>query len=106
LFNCSRGNFAARYGGKEFVVVILGTSIDETIKGGEDIRSAVEELRIPSGVGNKDTYLTISVRINSVIPLEQMSSDELVRSANFALYQAKTSGRKMVKVYNKVVENT
>jgi len=101
-----RGNFAARYGGEEFVVVISGTSIDEAIKVGEDIRSAVEELRIPSGVGNKHPYVTISVGINSVIPSEQMSSDELVRSADFALYQAKTSGRNMVKVYNKVFENT
>ena len=100
-----RGNFAARYGGEEFVVVISDTSIDEAIKVGEDIRSAVEELRIPSGIGNMCPYVTISVGIHSVVPSEDMSSDELVRAADFALYQAKTSGRNMVKVYNKVVEN-
>ena len=101
----SLGNFAARYGGEEFVVVMPNTSIDEAIKVGEDICKAVANLKIPSGKENPYPYVTISVGLNSMIPSSDINSEELVKTADFALYQAKTSGRNKVKAYSKVVNN-
>lgn len=97
-------DFAARYGGEEFVVVMSNTSIDEAIKVGEDICNAVADLKIPSGTENPYPYVTISVGLNSMIPSNDISSEELVKTADFALYQAKISGRNKVKAYSKVIK--
>ncbi len=99
----SNGSFAARYGGEEFVVVMPGVAIDAAIEAGKRIRETVEDLNIPSGHETSHPHVTISLGINTALPVADMSCEEFVRKADFALYKAKTAGRNNVKAYSTVV---
>ncbi|HEX6558371.1 MAG TPA: GGDEF domain-containing protein, partial [Longimicrobiales bacterium] len=86
-------DFAARLGGEEFVVLLPETDITKGIEIAERIRHRVEELN-PSWRGQ-----VIPVRISagvSAVPGCVRFPNELVRSADAALYASKHAGRNRV----------
>jgi len=92
------GDFAARWGGEEFVVLLPNTPLDGALEVAEKIRSDIENTTISALDGSK-VKVTISVGINSLIPGKDDSIDTFISNADKALYSAKETGR------NKVVHN-
>lgn len=86
----------ARYGGEEFVVILPQTPQSEALHIGERIRSQVENHVIDGGTSGK-LKITVSVGVSS-FPENGRSEEELVSVADQALYQAKGSGKNLVRV--------
>lgn len=89
-------DFVARYGGEEFVVVLPETSLDGAVVFAERLRE-----RVAASVfsGGTDVTLTLSVSVGvSLFPGPLITSvDDLLASADAALYRAKGDGRNCVR---------
>ncbi len=97
-------DFAGRYGGEEFSVVLPGTDATGALLVGERIRRAVEALAIPHQCSLLGGVVTISVGVAAKIPARDESVQALVEEADQALYQAKAAGRNHVALFDGVAE--
>lgn len=86
-----------RYGGEEFLVILLDTSCEHAEHVAENIRQAVEELKIQ--VGGIVLQKTISIGIAD-FPGDSDTFWQAVKFADVALYQAKERGRNRVIRFN------
>jgi diguanylate cyclase (GGDEF)-like protein len=85
-----------RYGGEEFAVVLPETDLAGAVAVGENIRLAVERLRIPH-IGSSAGFVSISAGIATAFPGNGGDpACELVESADLALYRAKSGGRNRI----------
>lgn len=91
LKNCvRRGDFVARQGGDEFMLLLGNTSQQEQIE--EVCRRIVQELNRPFAIEGNDVAIGVSMGI-ALAPRDSSSANDLLRYADIALYQAKQSGR-------------
>jgi diguanylate cyclase (GGDEF)-like protein len=89
-----RGNdLAVRYGGDEFVVLLLETDKDNAIKFAERCVRLIREYSFDKG--NPNNKITVSAGI-ATAPEDATSPDELIDKADKALYTAKQAGRNQV----------
>lgn len=106
------GGRAYRYGGEEFALVFAGKTIDECMPHLEVIRQSIEtysiQLRNPdsrpqddqqgrqrrAGAGASSVSVTVSIGVAE--RLEQRTPEEVLKSADQALYNAKGAGRNCV----------
>ncbi|MCG7981398.1 MAG: diguanylate cyclase [Candidatus Thiodiazotropha lotti] len=86
-------DYACRYGGEEFSVILTGTGVEGAFKTAEDIRRAVSEITI-DGVS-----ITISIGVASLEQCREATVNCLVEAADSALYLAKQRGRNRTVVY-------
>ncbi len=87
------GDLAARYGGEEFVIILPDTESDKAAHIAEQIRTAVEDMRVQHNSSQTSDYLTISLGIATIIPSRDQKPGTLINFADEALYQAKKTGR-------------
>jgi diguanylate cyclase (GGDEF)-like protein len=90
-------DIAARYGGEEFVVLLTDTGKEEAKKIANMLRQKIETLKIPHKESSVSKYVTVSIGVTSTIPDISSSHEELLKTADIALYQAKSCGRNQVK---------
>jgi diguanylate cyclase (GGDEF)-like protein len=83
------GDLAARYGGEEFVIILLGKGKPEAQKIAEVIRKKIESEKFV--LRQVETHLAISIGC-AALPEDAISRNDLIRSADTALYEAKKSG--------------
>ncbi|MBS7539520.1 diguanylate cyclase [Ancylobacter lacus] len=88
------GDLAARFGGEEFVVVLLDTPLEGARTVAERLRQAVRDFAITQG----DGHLSISIGVASVTPSAFVSVEQLITAADLALFRAKAAGRNRVEV--------
>ncbi|WP_238121774.1 MULTISPECIES: sensor domain-containing diguanylate cyclase [unclassified Xanthobacter] len=89
------GDFAARFGGEEFVVLLPATGREGTAYLAEQIRTNVEGLRIHAGGGHyASPTVSIGATCAEVKPGDRIAP--LLRAADEALYEAKGGGRNRV----------
>ena len=90
-------DFACRYGGEEFVLILPHASLIHTTARAEELCARISELQ----VNYKDQSLgRITVSIGtSAFPEDGTDIDALLRAADIALYQAKERGRNQVVMY-------
>lgn len=97
-------DIAARYGGEEFAILLPFTDETEAAMVAERLRKAVENKVIDiEKVNTKNDIKTIKITISLGI-YQFKSADktqDLLMNADKALYEAKESGRNMVKIYKK-----
>jgi diguanylate cyclase (GGDEF)-like protein/PAS domain S-box-containing protein len=90
-----RDDLLVRFGGDEFCVVLaLGATGDQASAVAARLCDAV---RPPFQVAGSELYVTASIGITCGTPGE--ASDEVLRRADVAMYQAKASGRDRLAVY-------
>lgn len=82
---------AARYGGEEFAVILPDTTAEGAVHVAENIRQSLQQVRI--NLENGVTQVSVSIGAAAVVPSEARSPQDLVASADSALYQAKAAGR-------------
>ena len=85
-------DLAGRYGGDEFVVVLVGTGEEGATGVGEKVRAAVQEAGV--GMGYPEGLVTASIGVAEYKP-DKKDEDVLV-AADRALYRAKAAGRNQV----------
>ncbi len=83
-----------RYGGEEFVVLLIEQTVGEATRAMERMRAAIERLAIPSPATGG--ALTISIGVAEVDPDADHTPDEWIARADHALYEAKDLGRNRV----------
>ncbi|HEX5661591.1 MAG TPA: diguanylate cyclase [Polyangiales bacterium] len=86
-------DFAARWGGEEFVIALTNTEVEGGRIAAERARVAVENLAIDDGKGQR-IAVTASVGLASLLPDE--SVEQLMDRADHAMYAAKYAGRNRV----------
>lgn len=85
-------DLAARLGGEEFAVLLPETDLEGAEALAENLRAAVAELAVP--VDSTDVHVTASFGVAG-FP-QTHSADELMTSADLALYSAKRQGKNRV----------
>jgi len=91
-------DLAARYGGEEFVVLLPETAPENALHVAKKIRKAIVDLKLEHKFSPLADYITVSVGVSSTIPVQNLKHQELLlEAADNALYEAKQSGRNMVK---------
>jgi len=83
----------ARFGGEEFVLLLIGTDLSGAAEMAERIRNAAAQIRVASPSG--DFGFTVSIGVTT-FAYEDDDWSEAVRRADQGLYQAKESGRNRV----------
>lgn len=95
LLDNSRGaDLVAKYGGDEFMVILPHTGTEGAAIMGERIRKAVQEA---SFINAETGDITISIGL-AVFPGHGRSVEDLVASADEALFRAKRGGRNCIQV--------
>jgi len=89
-------DFAARWGGEEFIVLLPKTTSDGAMAVAEKIRTDIEKKTIEFKDG-QSTNVTVSVGVTSHIPTNKCSVLSFLHCADSALYQAKEDGRNLVR---------
>ena len=83
-----------RYGGEEFLAILPETDKDNALRAAERIRSEIENRNF--SVPYAAVRLTASLGVATTPPQTHISSDELIRVADDALYLSKMNGRNRV----------
>lgn len=93
-FNIRKGDIACRYGGEEFVVILLNTSANVAKARAEELRKEIENL---SSKYKKliPTKVTVSIGV-ACYPQHRKTSESIINSADKSLYCAKQQGRSQV----------
>jgi diguanylate cyclase (GGDEF)-like protein/PAS domain S-box-containing protein len=95
--NLRQSDIICRYGGEEFVIVLLDSSLIDVQQRLEKIREMVKEIRIQRG---KERFGGVSLSIGIVEAHESdWTTRRLLRAADEALYAAKKAGRDRIVVY-------
>ncbi len=89
-------DMAARFGGEEFALVLPDTELVRAVQVAERLRESAAEMTF-NGVLSK-LRLTISLGVASFPRGRIKSVDDLIRQADYALYNAKGAGRDRVEV--------
>jgi diguanylate cyclase (GGDEF)-like protein len=89
-------DFAARWGGEEFAVVLPNTDSKGALHIAELIRKTVENLEIPRIDGGTAKKVTVSIGVNTQVPTREHSIENLISKTDEALYRAKATGRNKV----------
>jgi diguanylate cyclase (GGDEF)-like protein len=84
-------DFAGRYGGEEFILLLPDTSREGGVVVAEKLRQAIAQIALPE----VDRPITASFGV-ATLPDDGLDAGTLVRSADRALYQAKADGRDRV----------
>lgn len=83
-------DFAARYGGDEFVIILTETTVDEALTTAERIRAKIA--KINEQYKEQSTNITLSIGIIQS-ERQDISTTILLSRVDDALYQAKRNGR-------------
>lgn len=86
-------DFAGRYGGEEFVVLLPDTPLDGATLFAERLRKAIEDMEIVHEQGSLGCSVSIGV---ACIRADTSNHKTLIEQADKALYQAKWAGRNRV----------
>jgi len=93
--NVRESDIVVRYGGEEFIVLLVGiTGVEDSLKVANKIRERVRENEVDVYAGAK-LRKTISIGL-SMFPEDSNTIEGVMKNADIALYEAKSSGRDKV----------
>ena len=91
------GDFVARFGGEEFIAVLSGVKLDAASFLAEEMRRMVEGMSTDHCCSGACSCVTVSIGVASVVPKRGSEPKALIEAADQALYEAKESGRNLVR---------
>jgi diguanylate cyclase (GGDEF)-like protein len=94
-----RGDFACRYGGEEFVIVIPNIHKDTAYERAEKLRNTLNSLCIPYGVYSLTATLSMGI---ACYPANGQTREAILRAADKAMYAAKEAGRDHILSYDQL----
>jgi len=83
----------ARYGGEEFILLLPQEGLEGAEVVAQRILDEVRRLQLPHAISTTAPYVSISMGLASVTPLESVDPGSLIRTADSLLYRAKHTGR-------------
>ena len=89
---------AARFGGEEFVVLLVDCNRDYAYLVAERLRSAVEKYDFL--FEEKTIKISVSIGVCCITSGDDLTADELLEKADVAMYQSKKKGRNMTTVFS------
>jgi diguanylate cyclase (GGDEF)-like protein len=89
------GDYAIRYGGEEFLLLLPELQLVDAMRIAERIRRAIEKAAIPNQGSGLGGVVTASFGV-AACHVTELSATELIAAADSALYAAKTKGRNQV----------
>lgn len=95
LHGCARraGDFAARFGGEEFVLLLPGVAMDEACETAQQCLERMREMLLPHAASPVAAFVTVSIGLASLVPDANASAASLINAADAAMYRAKSGGR-------------
>ena len=96
---------ASRYGGEEFCILLPQATLQEASAIAERIRRRVERTRYPHGKAQPRGAVTVSIGV-SAFSATLDTPATIIRAADRALYQAKSSGKNRVQTHEDVSPDT
>lgn len=91
-------DMACRYGGEEFLLILPNTPLYGAAKVAETIQRELRDIEIPHEMSKASEFVTCSMGIASIIPQSELGMEDLIKSADIALYKAKEQGRNQMVV--------
>ncbi len=91
------GDIVARWGGEEFIAILLGANEEQAKMKAEQIRGEVEKIVFEKPEGLK---ITISIGVSEFE--DGKTFEDLVKHADEALYASKQNGRNRVTTYSEI----
>jgi diguanylate cyclase (GGDEF)-like protein len=95
-------DLTGRYGGEEFMIVLLGLTEEQAIDRAEAIRKRIESLKIPHEASSVTNHVTISLGVYTDIPDSTSRPEDFVARADLALYASKQAGRNKVTSFSEL----
>lgn len=92
-------DFASRYGGEEFVLLLPETDKEHAFVLADDLRKLIQESDFDGQESQPGGELTVSIGVSS-FPVDGDNEDDLLTAADRALYNAKNLGRNRVVLYS------
>ena len=95
LYDCAQraGELVARYGGEEFTLLLPGADAEAAQVVARRCMDELARAAIPHGDSPVGAYVTCSIGVATVVAHADLVPESLVRCADDALYQVKSSGR-------------
>lgn len=94
-----KSDTAARYGGEEFAVILPDASSHIAKKVADKIIEDLVAKKIPHSNSSVSSYVSLSIGIATTTLKQGLTTDELIKGADQALYMAKSQGRNQSQVY-------
>jgi two-component system cell cycle response regulator len=92
LENIREIDVAARFGGEEFIILLINIGKENSLIIAQRIQSALAGLSLPSKLSSRIDKLTVSIGIAD-FPYSSKSSSDLLNKADLMLYEAKKTGK-------------
>lgn len=94
-----KSDTAARYGGEEFAVILPDASSDIAKNVAKNIIEKLAAKKIPHSSSSASSQVSLSIGIATATLQQDLTTDELIRRADQALYRAKSEGRNQSQAY-------
>lgn len=90
-------DFAARWGGEEFIYIAFDIDAEGIKNAAEKLRNKIFELKIPHKNSKIHNYITVSIGVSTIMAKGEGDVSKGIELADKALYFAKESGRNCVR---------
>lgn len=90
-------DFASRFGGEEFLLILPDTDLEGALYIAETFRKNLEDAKVPHNFSPISDLVTCSMGVATIIPTTQDNPQSLIQAADQTLYQSKDQGRNCIR---------
>ncbi len=88
-------DIVARFGGEEFIILLVDCNLSKAVSIAEEIRQNIEQLAL-SNPKSPRGYITLSIGVASMVNQKNNEATNLLKLSDSNLYHAKHNGRNLV----------